>query len=85
MRGLASEEKGTSREEETRGVSLNEEEDRVAEHIRNEAIKTWNMEKKLGLVCNSSDEEVIKNLMEAKRIGSSARAGCEENQNFLSS
>lgn len=73
MRGLASEKKICGSENGDTHKESEEIDDKILEHIKNEAIKTWNMGRNLGIKNISSEEEIIKSLMEAEETETVAR------------
>lgn len=59
---------------------VEEVEDEISEKIRNEALRTWNVGKQLGICAQSREEDVIKKLIEADGLINTRRAEVEENQ-----
>lgn len=78
MRGIASEEE--IQKEETRNTTGSSKvvEDEVSEHIRNEAIRTWNAGKQLGIQSMCSEKEIIESLADSDKDESQTVKKCEE-------
>lgn len=66
-RGFASEEEIRGMERSRKHSAEDGSEDKISEHIRNEAIKTWNVGRNLGIQNIVPEEMVINKLMEAER------------------